>query len=201
MTPGADRRSRGMLILTVCVSVLGTTNPLIGQEAPYPVMTRMLDLGAHVGPVIESSGPVFTVENPDLTIPAGFVFKAVFEVTDSSSSPEAVNAAIDNASRFLNMHVEAGVPVEDVQVALVIHGAATTAVLDNDGYRERFGSDNPNLPLFDALSDAGVRLYVCGQAANVFQIPREHITSQVDLALSAMTALVMLEAEGYQRVF
>ena len=201
MTTAAYRRSLGTLILAVCASLFGTTHTLTGQEAPYPVMTRMLQSGAHVGPVIESSGPVFTVERPDLAIPTDFVFKAVFEVTESSSSPEALNGAIDNAARFLNMHVEAGVPVENVQVALVIHGAATTAVLDNAGYRERFGIDNPNVPLFEALSDAGVRLYVCGQAANVFDVPRERIASQVDLALSAMTALVMLESEGYQRVF
>ena len=203
MTTRADRRLPGIIMLTMCVSLFGTTHTLTGQEeeAPYPMMNRMLDLGAHVGPVIESSGPVFTVEEPDLAIPAGYVFKAVFEVTDGSASPESLNAAIDNASRFLNMHVEAGVPLEDVQVGVVIHGAATTAVLDNDAYRERFGVDNPNLLLFDALSDAGVRLYVCAQAANAFQVPREQIASQVDVALSAMTALVMLEAEGYQRVF
>lgn len=200
MMESCERRALGLIVLIVS-GLLGVTQVVAGQETPYPLMTRMLDLGAHVGPVIDSSGPVFTVEAPDLVVPSDFVFKAVFEVTESSASPEVLNRAIDNASRFLNMHVEAGVPLENVQVAVVIHGAATTAVLNHDGYRERFGVANPNVPLFDALSDAGVRLYVCGQAANVFQVPRESIAGPVNLALSAMTALVMLEAEGYERVF
>ena len=60
---------------------------------------------------------------------------------------------------------------------------------------------NPNTQLFEALAEAGVKLYVCAQAANVFEVPREQIAAPVQVALSAMTALVMLEADGYQRVF
>ena len=86
-------------------------------------------------------------------------------------------------------------------MALVIHGPATTDVLNNAAYLARFGVDNPHLPLFDALAQAGVKLYVCAQAANVFEVARDQIAEPVDLALSAMTALVMLEADDYQRVF
>ena len=46
-----------------------------------------------------------------------------------------------------------------------------------------------------------MKLYVCAQATNVFQVKKDQIAEPVDLALSAMTALVMLEADGYQRVF
>ena len=49
------------------------------------------------------------------------------------------------------------------------------------------------LALFDALTQAGVKLYVCAQAANVFQVKKGQIAEPVDLALSAMTTLVMLE--------
>ena len=49
------------------------------------------------------------------------------------------------------------------------------------------------LALFDALTQAGVKLYVCAQAANVFQVKKGQIAEPVDLALSTMTALVMLE--------
>ncbi len=188
---------RRFVTLTLCAVLLGAAAETTAQ--PRGLAARMLSLGAHLGPVIESSGPVFAVPDPDLAIPEGHVFKAVFEITDRQGESETLNQSIDSAARFLNMHVEAGVPLENVQVAVVIHGASTTDVLNNAAYRERFGVDNPNLPLFDALKQAGARLYVCAQAANVFQVPRDQIAESVDVALSAMTAMVMLQAEGYQR--
>ena len=196
---GARPARPTLVILTVGAVVLGAATQGVAQQSD--LATRMLGLGAHLGPVIESSGPVFTVPDADLAIPAGHIFKAVFEVTDRVGSRETINQSIENAARFLNMHVEAGVPLENVQVTLVIHGSATTDVLNNTAYQERFGVDNPHLPQFDALAQAGVKLYVCAQAANIFRVKKDQIAEPVDLALSAMTALVMLEADGYQRVF
>ena len=149
-----ERAARpALVIFTLGAVILGAATQAVAQQSDLG--TQMLGLGAHLGPVIESSGPVFTVPDADLAIPDGYVFKAVFEITDRVGSPETINQSIENAARFLNMHVEAGVPLENVQVALVIHGLATTDVLNNVAYRERFGVDNPHLPLFDALAQAG----------------------------------------------
>jgi intracellular sulfur oxidation DsrE/DsrF family protein len=186
-----------LVTLTLSAALLGAAAQTAAQ--PIDLAARMQSLGAHLGPVVTSSGAVFTVPDPDLAIPEGHVFKAVFEITDRPGESAALNRSIDSAARFLNMHVEAGVPLEDVQVAVVIHGASTTDVLNNAAYRERFGVDNPNLPLFDALKQAGARLYVCAQAAHVFQVPRDQIAESVEVALSAMTAMVMLQSDGYQR--
>ncbi|WPL24524.1 DsrE family protein [Thiorhodovibrio frisius] len=41
---------------------------------------------------------------------------------------------------------------------------ACRAVLKDQAYKARFGSVNPNVELLGKLKDAGVKLYVCGQA-------------------------------------
>jgi len=63
------------------------------------------------------------------------------------------------------MHAQAGVPVENLHVACVFHGTAAKDVLTNEVYRERYGVDNPNEPLLEALAEAGAQMYLCGQSA------------------------------------
>ena len=59
------------------------------------------------------------------------------------------------------------------------------------------GIDNPNLPLLEALKRAGVRVYLCGQSAGSRGITAAEMAPSVQMALSAMTAHLVLNAEGY----
>lgn len=152
------------------------------------------------GPLIRDFGPVYDVPSPDLSASPDVVHRAVFDVTRSAESPTAVNSSIESLARFLNMHARAGVPAENLQLALVVHGSAGKDLLDHAGYRERFGVDNPNLPLLEALARAGVEIYLCGQTAMSRGLPREELAPQVRMALSAMTALVHLQDRGYRLI-
>ena len=51
--------------------------------------------------------------------------------------------------------------------------------------------------LLAALDEAGVEIYLCGQTAVHRGLPPDELAPQVQLALSAMTVLVTLQAEGY----
>ncbi len=95
------------------------------------------------------------------------------------------------------MHGKAGVSPERLKVAIVVHGAASKDVLSNDAYRKRHGVDNPNLPLLVALKKAGVRIYLCGQSAGSRDIAAAEMAAPVEMALSAMTAHLVLNSEGY----
>jgi intracellular sulfur oxidation DsrE/DsrF family protein len=52
--------------------------------------------------------------------------------------------------------------------------------------------------VLEALAEAGVDLYVCGQAARWFDVPRDKIAAPVKVALSAMSAVVLFQSQGYE---
>jgi intracellular sulfur oxidation DsrE/DsrF family protein len=101
-------------------------------------------------------------------------------------------------ARFLNMHARAGVPAEQLQVALVVHGGAGLELLDHRAYRERNAVDNPNALLIEQLQAAGVRIILCGQTAAFRGIDRARLLPGTEVALSAMTAMAVLQEQGYQ---
>ena len=111
-----------------------------------------------------------------------------------------MNARFETLARYLNMHARAGVPRENMKLALVVHGGASWEVVGNEAYRARFGTDNPNLPLLEALDAFGVELLICGQSQSSRGIRKEDLAAPVGQALSAMTALVELQARGYQLI-
>ena len=198
--------ARTVLTVLVTVACLSFTAQASAQGVRLTSVTvgnstestkRALDAGAHLGPAIESHGAVFDFEGRELMesdAPLKLVLDAFL-----GAEPGGVNFAIDSAARFLNMHVATGTPRENVEVAVVLHGPATAAALSNEAYRARFGVDNPNLALIKALAEAGVPTYVCVQAATGAGVI-DDIEAPARLVISALTALVRLQADGYQRV-
>jgi len=152
------------------------------------------------GPIIDGFGAVYAVPNADYATPADHIYRVVFDVSASPDAPDELNASINTLARFLNMHAQAGVPPENLQLALVLHGGAGKDALRHDAYRTRFGTENPNLALLEGLQQAGVRIYLCGQTASHRGYSKKDLAAPVRLALSAMTALVTLQAEGYEPV-
>jgi intracellular sulfur oxidation DsrE/DsrF family protein len=149
------------------------------------------------GPAIEGHGPVYAIPDAvDLGDQAVGV-KAVFDISVGSEDPAALNIRIETVARFLNMHVAAGYPQESVEAALVLHGTAARDALDNDGYQKRYGVDNPNIPMLEALREAGVEVYLCGQSREHRGFARDEIAAPVSIALSAMTVLLAKQKEGY----
>lgn len=176
-----------VLLLALCAALPGAGHAQsVGTASP--------------GPVIQGFGAVFDVPSPDLKTPTDATYRVVFDVGRGADSPTAVNAGIETLARFLNMHAREGVPLERMRLALVLHGNAGKDALQNAAYRERYGVDNPNLPLLEALSRAGVQMYLCGQTAMSRGLPKEKLAPQVQMALSAMTALVHLQDQGYRLI-
>ncbi len=149
------------------------------------------------GPVIADFGAAYVVPEPGLPTPMLQELKVRFDVSATSGDVKAVSAPLETAARFLNMHAKAGVSPERLKVAVVVHGGAATDVLSHEAYRKRHGVDNPNLALLEALKRAGVRIYLCGQTAGRSGIVAANLAPGVQMALSAMTAHLVLNAEGY----
>jgi intracellular sulfur oxidation DsrE/DsrF family protein len=152
------------------------------------------------GPVITGYGPVWKIPNPSYPTDTAATFRAVFDVMNSPEDKTRVNPWIETAARFLNMHAASGVHPDRLKVALVVHNQASTDLLDNAGYRKRFGSDNPNQGLLQALMESGAEVIFCGQSSIARDVPIEDTIEGVKLSLSAMTALIQLQDQGYHLI-
>jgi intracellular sulfur oxidation DsrE/DsrF family protein len=124
-------------------------------------------------------------------------YRLVIDVVSGADHPDSLAAGLYNVARMLNLFSVGGVPDEQVDVVLAIHGGATVAVLDDLSYRQRFGTDNPNLPLIRALKGAGVRVTVCGQSLIGRTIDPASVTEEVEIATSMLTTVAMYQMRGY----
>jgi intracellular sulfur oxidation DsrE/DsrF family protein len=148
------------------------------------------------GPVIEGMGPYFDIPG-GFNLQPGIHYRAVMDVAEGPQGPADLNRGIESAARFLNMHAASGIAASDMELALVLHGQAAKAALDNEAYRQRFEVDNPNNAMLRALHDAGVKIYLCGQSAAFSGFKAEEIHPSITMAVSAMTVLTRLQIEGW----
>ncbi|THH37729.1 DsrE family protein [Neolewinella litorea] len=149
-----------------------------------------------VTPVVPFGGiyeiPEATVRpDPDLE------YRMIIDVVTGAETPDSVGQGLHNVARMLNLFAVGGVPADQVFVVLAIHGGATVGVMDDYHYRERFGVDNPNLPLIESLKQAGVKLTVCGQSLRGRDVPVEAVVPEVEIATSMLTTVAMYEMMGY----
>lgn len=167
-----------------------------GAPQPSPLPGQ-----ASSGPVIASTGQSFVVDAPSFPIPAGFDFKALFEVNTGGGDSVAVNAQLTTMARFFNLHVRNGIPKDRLHAAAIFHGTGWTALLTDQAFAARFGgAPNPSRRLAEELLAAGARLVLCGQTAGSRGIRRDELLPGVQVATSAMTALLVLQGDGYRLI-
>ncbi|MEZ4796142.1 MAG: DsrE family protein [Flavobacteriaceae bacterium] len=148
--------------------------------------------------IIKDFGQTFNVENPDVKTDVTANHKIIFDVMHSSEDKSVVNKYIETAARFLNMHANAGLKPEQLHVAMTIHGGAWQDIMTNEAYKEKFGVDNPNFELINQLTEAGVDIILCGQTAGARGLNKTNVNPNVKFALSAMTALLQYQNNGYR---
>lgn len=150
-----------------------------------------------VFPVIKNYGGIFevpdAVENPAADLP----YNIVIELVTGADEPKQLNNSLNNIARLINLHAIGGVPPENLSVVVAIHGEAAYSILDNQQYREKYKTDNPNLTLYAALSEAGVKLFVCGQSLVVRNIDRKRMAPEIAIATSMLTVVTTHQLKGY----
>ncbi|MCF6193496.1 MAG: DsrE family protein [Kangiellaceae bacterium] len=152
------------------------------------------------GPVFSKYGPVFPIKNSDITLPENHTYKVVFDITKTSENEFQLNRRLESVARFINMHVMNGVKLENLDLAVVIHGAATRDGLNQKAYQERYFDSNPSLEMIEQLDAKGVKFYQCGQSIEFMGIKKIELSPQINLALSAMTMLAILQSDGFSLV-
>jgi len=149
------------------------------------------------GPVIKAYGPVLAVPEGFYNLKKGTHYKVTMDVSDTGDFPEDLNRHIESAARFLNMHARNGISPGDIEFAIIVHGPASKDLLNDDAYQKRYEEPNPNTAMLKELNEAGVVIYLCGQTAGFRGIAVEELNPAVTMALSAMSAHVRLQSEGY----
>jgi len=144
-------------------------------------------------PVIEKYGKVEQLDT-EVQLPRP-ESKICVDIT-KGSDPAELNAAIEKVARFVNIY--GSQDVKDVQIAVVLHGDATLAILHDDAYKAKFGVDhNPNFDCLHTLHENGVEIFVCGQSLVKKGQKTEDVMLFIDVAYSGLTALVNLQQDGY----
>ncbi len=151
-------------------------------------------------PTIHGYGKIHALPDAAYQPDPSQTYRIVFAVTKGVDSADKVNSGLDHVARTVNLYAASGVPLSQLKFVAVISGPATQSVLDNAHYRDKFGSDNPNLDLIAQLRKAGVDVAVCGQAVAEHQFDYSWVSRDVTLALSALTTVSTLEHQGYSLI-
>lgn len=150
-----------------------------------------------LGPVIPNYGPVMAPPPGSYNLDPASHYKVAMDVYSTPEFDDEPNRHLVSAARFLNMHARNGIPRENIDFALVVHGRAARDLLTDEAYRKRYNDANPNTGLIAELAAAGVPIYLCSQTASFRGMAAEEFNPAVKMALSAMTAHVRLQQEGY----
>lgn len=153
------------------------------------------------GPVIQSTGMSFKVDDPTFPIPAGHTFKALFIINAGGGDSVKVNELLTTMARYFNLHARNGIADDHVRGAAVFHGNGWPALLNDSSFVARFGGKgNPSKRLVEELVQHGATLILCGQTAGNRGIRREELLPGVKVAMSAMSAVEYLQSEGYRLI-
>jgi uncharacterized protein (TIGR01244 family) len=151
-------------------------------------------------PRIAMAGGVYPMPAGTLMPAANLEHRLVIDAASGETTADGILRRLDAAARAVNLYALAGVAPQRLKVAVVLHGKATAAALSDAAYRKHQGRANPDAALIGALHEAGVRLYVCGQALGHAGYTPGEVDADVRVALSAMTALTSLQADGYSLI-
>lgn len=173
------------LIALGCAMALVT--PAAAQEPDFSAFKT--------GPVFTDFGPHAPVEGLE-PFPENTFFDIAFDVADKAEVGER-NRGFESAARFINMHVAAGVPEENISIVVVVHGKAVLDLAKDDALTARGLPSNGSAAMVKAMLDKGVVFVVCGQSAAVYGVTKENLIDGVEIDLSAMTAHAELQQQGY----
>lgn len=170
------------ILSTLCLLIV--TSSLFGQK--------------RLNPIVADFGGIFEIPNAVMTPDPKLKYNIVIDVASESENPKQINDALNNVARLLNLHAAGGVPKENLHVVLAIHGGATYALLNDKAYQTKYGTENPNTKLIQALSESGVvDLFICGQSMIARRVDPENISSLAKVATSMLTTVTTYQLKGY----
>lgn len=150
-----------------------------------------------IRPYITGYGDVFEVSAAKEVVSKKSKYKILIDIVSPGANAKEISEHFENIARIANLHVAAGVKPENLSVMAVVHGAAVSFILNNETYKQKFGVDNPNQPLFTALKAAGIPLYVCGQTLFKRKVDPSTLAPEFEIVQSAVTTITTYAPQGY----
>lgn len=150
-----------------------------------------------VYPLIPKFGGVHPRPDGDAQPDPKVDYKIFVDVVSTGADKGKPYASLDRLARLVNLLANAGVPAEHMHIVAVLDRGAGAAGLTNEASRKHLKTDNANLEILAALKKAGVKLLVCGQALAEHHMQDSDLNPSVSVALSALTAPVVYEQQGY----
>jgi intracellular sulfur oxidation DsrE/DsrF family protein len=147
-------------------------------------------------PLVKGHGGIVVL--PDAAEPPREAAKVLLDLTSDEKKGEVLKG-LDRAATIANLYEQAGVgPSKGMRLAVVVHGPATTGLLTDEGYaRHGGGAENPNREPIRRLREAGVEIYVCGQALARQKYRTDEVSPDVTVAVSAATVHINKQTDGY----
>ncbi len=152
------------------------------------------------GPIFKNFGNVYKIKNPDLLLEKNKVYKIIFDVYTDGDILKEINPNINTVARFMNMHAQNGIKLKNMEIVLVLHGDAIKNALNNASFKKKYQLENPNSKLLAALKKADVKTYVCAQSLTYQGFDKKDLSKNVEMSLSALTALVYYQTKGFQLI-
>ena len=149
-----------------------------------------------VAPLIKNYGAIYDISEATVKPDPDLQYKIVVDAKTGGDKDELA-FALNNVARMLNLHVVGGVPPENLEVVVAVHGGATKAIMKNEAYQKRYEIDNPNTGLIEELKAAGVKLVVCGQSLTGRQIAPDEVLPQVEIGTSMLTTVSTYQLKGF----
>lgn len=151
-------------------------------------------------PVVKGYGAVTPLPQAKGQPDKSLKYKVLFDVKISAAKTSEVNPGLDRVARFVNLMASAGIKPESLDVVVILSGNATPVALGNRDFKARFLVPNPNTKLIQELTNAGVKIFVCGQSLFDYQFKPEWVNPEVALALGAIVFIPTYELKGYAPV-
>ena len=148
-------------------------------------------------PIVKGFGGIYEVPDAEERPDGSLEYKILVDLTSGSEDLKQISRFVDNIARLMNLHGLAGVTQDRIKVKVVVHGGAVFSVLSNAQYQQRYQVDNPNLPVLDALKEAGADIMVCGQSLVVRKLTKEDLWPGIKIAHSALTTITTYVPQGY----
>ncbi len=143
---------------------------------------------------------VLPVKNIQARPDATQKFKLLINLTlwdGDTASVRKISGGIGEIGRLINLHVAAGIPMENLDIVVVVHRSALFAFLTDSAYQGKYKSKNPNLETIKKMSAMDVKFIGCGQAEQFLSIQEIDLVPEIRTALTAQVMLSNYQMKGY----
>ena len=139
------------------------------------------------------------VEIPNVALPPTkeSKYEAIFDATRAAEKATQLVPALNMAGSELNALAAVGAPLSNAKFVIVFHGRAVDGILDNDHYKAKFATDNPNLKAIREMKKAGAEFFVCGQYLAGEKIDPKTLAPEITVAADALLVLMQYQNKGY----